>query len=493
MSNVVHLPVARTHEPRIVAFFCNWCTYTASDLAGTARLAYPPNTRVIRIMCSGRLDPQFVLTALRRGADGVLIGGCHPGDCHYQAGNYKCLKRYKLLKKYLAQLGVEDERVRLEWIAASEGDKVQRVTREMTEQLRKLGPLRLPPIPEPKVAQSGNASPRREPSPGGKPKVGFYWCASCGGCEESVVDLAEDLLDVVGQVDFVFFPVAMDFKRKDVEAMADGEMAVCFINGAIRSSEQREMAELLRKKSQIVIAYGSCSQLGGIPGLSNQCNHADMLKYVYEGSPTVDNPRGVRPEPRHKAPEGEVELPTLDESVKALHQTVPVDYTIPGCAPPTQLLKNALANILAGNLPPRGSVLAPDIAQCHECPRIDTKPENIAITEFKRPHEVEVDPDQCLLAQGLLCMGPATRAGCDSACMKANMPCGGCLGPVSRSVDHGAAYISAVASLIGPDDEAGIDAAIATIPDPVGTFCRYGLPGTLMHQAMPRTSNKEGA
>ena len=142
MSRDVHLPVARAYEPRIVAFFCNWCTYTASDLAGTARLTYPPNTRVIRIMCSGRLDPQFVLTALRRGADGVLIGGCHPGDCHYQAGNYKCLKRYKLLKKYLTQLGVEDERVRLEWIAASEGDKVQRVTREMTDQLRKLGPLK---------------------------------------------------------------------------------------------------------------------------------------------------------------------------------------------------------------------------------------------------------------------------------------------------------------------------------------------------------------
>ncbi len=490
MSNAVHLPVAQAHEPRIVAFFCNWCTYTASDLAGTSRLAYPPNTRVIRVMCSGRIDPQFILTALRRGADGVLIGGCHPGDCHYQAGNYKCLKRFKLLKKYLAQLGVEDERVRLEWIAASEGDKVQRVTREMVEQLRKLGPLKLPPIPEPRV--ESNDKPKVLPSRG-KPKVGFYWCASCGGCEESVVDLAEDILDVVGKVDFVFFPVAMDFKRKDVEAMQDGEMAVCFINGAIRSSEQREMAELLRRKSQVLIAYGSCAQLGGIPGLANQFNHAEMMKFVYEGSPTTVNPEGTRPQPHFKAKEGDLELPTLDESVKSLSQTVLVDYLIPGCAPPTKLLKNALTNILAGNLPPRGAVLAPDIAQCHECPRIDSKPQDIAITEFKRPHEIEVDPDKCLLAQGLLCMGPATRSGCDSACIKANMPCGGCLGPVSRSVDHGAAYISAVASLIGPDDEAGIDAAIATIPDPVGTFCRYGLPGTLMYRSMPSASNKGGA
>jgi len=130
-------------EPRIVAFFCNWCTYTAADLAGTARMHYAPNVRVVRIMCSGRLDPQFVLAALRNGADGVLIGGCHPGDCHYQEGNYKALRRFKLLQRLLADMGIEPERVRLEWIAASEGDKVQRVINEMTDQVRKLGPLHL--------------------------------------------------------------------------------------------------------------------------------------------------------------------------------------------------------------------------------------------------------------------------------------------------------------------------------------------------------------
>jgi F420-non-reducing hydrogenase iron-sulfur subunit len=127
-------------EPRIVGFFCNWCTYTASDLAGTARLTYAPNAPVIRVMCSGRVDPQFVLKAFEEGADGVLIGGCHPGDCHYQEGNYKALRRFRLLKRVLAQLGVEDERVRLEWISASEGDRVQHVIDEMTEQLRRLGP-----------------------------------------------------------------------------------------------------------------------------------------------------------------------------------------------------------------------------------------------------------------------------------------------------------------------------------------------------------------
>jgi len=130
-------------EPKIVAFFCNWCTYTAADLAGISRMQYAPNVRPIRLMCSGRVDPQFVLAALRDGADGVLIGGCHPGDCHYQEGNLNALRRVELLRSLLRDLGVEDERVRLEWISAAEGDKVQRVCDEMTEQVRALGPLRV--------------------------------------------------------------------------------------------------------------------------------------------------------------------------------------------------------------------------------------------------------------------------------------------------------------------------------------------------------------
>jgi len=129
-------------EPKIVAFFCNWCTYTAADLAGISRMQYAPNVRAIRLMCSGRVDPQFVLAALREGADGVLIGGCHPGDCHYQEGNYNALRRFELLRLMLRDFGIEDERVRLEWISASEGDRVQKVCNEMTEQIRALGPLR---------------------------------------------------------------------------------------------------------------------------------------------------------------------------------------------------------------------------------------------------------------------------------------------------------------------------------------------------------------
>jgi F420-non-reducing hydrogenase iron-sulfur subunit len=131
-------------QPRIVAFFCTWCTYTAADLAGVSRMKYAANVRVIRVMCSGRVDPQFVMDALAKGADGVLIGGCHPNDCHYAEGNYKMLRRFRLLQRMLTDLGIETERVRLEWISAAEGEKVKTVINDMVEKIKAMGPLNLP-------------------------------------------------------------------------------------------------------------------------------------------------------------------------------------------------------------------------------------------------------------------------------------------------------------------------------------------------------------
>jgi len=135
-------------EPKIVAFFCNWCTYLAADLAGTSRLRYAANIRVVRLMCSGRVDPQFVLDAFAKGADGVLIGGCHPGDCHYQEGNYKTLRRVQMLKRLLKEMGIEEDRFRLEWISASEADRLKIAVNDMVEKVRALGPLRLQVPPE---------------------------------------------------------------------------------------------------------------------------------------------------------------------------------------------------------------------------------------------------------------------------------------------------------------------------------------------------------
>jgi F420-non-reducing hydrogenase iron-sulfur subunit len=128
-------------EPKIVAFLCHWCSYTGADLAGTSRIKYSPSVRIIRVMCSGRIEPSFLLKALREGADGVLVCGCHPGDCHYHEGNYKCLRRFIMLREMLAQFGVEPERTRLEWISASEGDHFAKLADEFTETIRKLGPL----------------------------------------------------------------------------------------------------------------------------------------------------------------------------------------------------------------------------------------------------------------------------------------------------------------------------------------------------------------
>lgn len=315
-----------------------------------------------------------------------------------------------------------------------------------------------------------------------KPKVGFYWCASCGGCEEAVVDLAEQILYVAGAVDIVFWPVAMDFKRKDVEAMPDGSILAIFVNGAIRSTEQEEMAHLLRRKSKLIVAFGACAQLGGIPGLANLFDRAEVLQTAYQDTPSTVNPGGVRPEVEYKENGHSVTLPSLFKTVRTLDQTIEVDYYIPGCPPTPKIVVDALGALLKSELPPKGSVLAPDYALCEECPRKDSRPERLGLKEFKQPQEVLIDETMCLLAQGVVCLGPATRAGCEAMCPRGNMPCTGCFGPTSRVKDPGAKALSAVASLIDSNDEEEIIRIVNTIPDPTGTFYRYSMPASLLRR-----------
>ncbi|MFA5785963.1 MAG: oxidoreductase [Actinomycetota bacterium] len=315
-----------------------------------------------------------------------------------------------------------------------------------------------------------------------KPKVAFYWCASCGGCEEAVVDLAEDVLTVVDAVDIAFWPVALDFKRSDVEAMADGELAATFINGAIRSSEQEEMAELLRRKSQTVVAFGSCAHTGGIPGLANLYTIESILDRVYRDTPSTVNEEGTLPQAETTVPEGILTLPVMDATVRTLDQAIEVDYYLPGCPPPVDLIRAAVMALVEGKLPAKGAVLAPDVALCDECPRAATKPEKLLLKGFKRPQEILIDVETCLLAQGLLCLGPATRSGCGAPCISGNMPCTGCMGPTSRVVDYGAKALSALASLLDSNDEDEIVDMVERVVDPVGTFYRYSLPASLMHR-----------
>jgi len=323
-----------------------------------------------------------------------------------------------------------------------------------------------------------------------KPKVGFYWCASCGGCEEAVVDLAEGILDVVAAVDIVFWPVAMDFKRRDVEAMPDGSITACFINGAIRTSEQEEMVKLLRRKSQLVLAYGACSHLGGVPGLANLWDRSSIFQTVYHDTASTVNPERTEPLPSFTDFGRTVALPVFYNTVRSLDQIVDVDYYVPGCAPTAKITLGAIQTLLSGDLPPKKSVLAPDVALCSECPRQESKPEDLSITEFKRPHEVLIDEEKCLLAQGLPCMGPATRAGCEALCVNGNMPCTGCFGPSGRVQDYGGKIISAIASMTGSNDREEIARILDKIPDPVGTFYRYSLPVSLLRRKIMPAASK---
>jgi F420-non-reducing hydrogenase small subunit len=328
-----------------------------------------------------------------------------------------------------------------------------------------------------------------------KPKVAFYWCASCGGCEEAVVDLAEQVLDVVAAVDIVFWPCALDFKRHDVEAMADGSILAAFVNGAVRSTEQEEMVHLLRRKAQVLVAFGSCSHLGGVPGLANLSDRDGVLATAYRDSPTVANAEGVLPRTRHDENGYRLTLPGLYDTVRALDQVTAVDYYLPGCAPTPGLIGKAVQALLSGQLPPKGTVLAPDVALCDECPRQKSKPEKLSLSAFKRPSEVVLNEEECLLAQGVLCLGPATRSGCDALCVKGNMPCTGCFGPTSRVKDQGAKLLSAIAATVSSNDAAEIDRILSAIPDPVGTFYRYSLPTSLLRRkrlAVPASAAHEG-
>jgi F420-non-reducing hydrogenase small subunit len=321
-----------------------------------------------------------------------------------------------------------------------------------------------------------------------KLKFAFYWAASCGGCEISVLDINEKILEVVQAADIVFWPVAMDIKYKDVENMPDKHIDVCFFNGAVRTEENEKMAKLLRKKSKTLIAYGSCSYMGGIPGLANVTNRREVFEEVYLKNVSTVNPNGVAPKTRVKVKEGELELPEFYDTVKTLAQTVDVDYYVPGCPPPVELTINALETIAKGKLPPKGSVLAPLKSVCDECPLNPLKKGKMQIPEIHRIYEIIPDPNKCLLEQGIICMGPATRGGCDARCIKVGMPCTGCGGPCPNSSEQGAAMMSALASLLGLEEEkqkyteADVEKLIAQIKDPLGTFYMYSLPSSILRR-----------
>jgi F420-non-reducing hydrogenase small subunit len=314
----------------------------------------------------------------------------------------------------------------------------------------------------------------------GKLKLGLYWAASCGGCEIAIVELREKILDLDAAAEILFWPCAMDFKYEDVEAMPDGHIDVCLFNGAIRTTENEELAHLLREKSKVLVAFGSCAHEGCIPGLGNMFDRESIFKRVYLESPSTDNSEGILPQTTYQMPEGEVDIPYFYNTVKTLAQVEDVDYFVPGCPPQAPQIWAVIEAILGGNLPPKGSVVgaSPDKTVCDEC---EYNREEKRIEKFYRPHEI-IAEDRCLFDQGIICAGPATRAGCGALCTAVGMPCRGCYGPAPSVVDQGAALLSAVASVVDADTEEEAARIVAEVVDPVGTFYRFGLPASLLHR-----------
>jgi F420-non-reducing hydrogenase small subunit len=320
-----------------------------------------------------------------------------------------------------------------------------------------------------------------------KPKLSMYWAASCGGCEIALVNLHEKILEVDRVFDFFFCPCLLDTKKADVEALPDGALTITFFNGAIRTAENREMARLMRAKSQLLIAFGACACSGSIPALSNLHSREAQLRTNYLDSPSLDNPAGTLPQLSTAMPEGELELPEFFETVESLAQVVPVDYFIPGCPPEPHQIWNVVEAVIQGApLPPKGSVLGAGVSSvCDECKR---EKNSKRIARFHRTYEIVTDPRVCLLEQGLVCMGIATRDGCGALCPQVNMPCMGCYGPPEGVADQGAKMISALGSVLDLGDYKGVteeqvaektDAAIAGLPDQAGVFYKFSLSGAI--------------
>ena len=334
----------------------------------------------------------------------------------------------------------------------------------------------------------------------GKPKLAMYWASSCGGCEISVLNIHENILTVDEVFDIVFFPCIADFKIKDLKSYPDGHIDLCLFNGAIRNSENEEMAHLLRQKSKVLVAFGSCAYEGCIPALSNLTTKEATFNKVYIDNPTIDNPEGIFPQLITTVEEGDLTLPNFYHTVKSLDQVVDVDHYVPGCPPePHQIW--AVLQVVVGALteglplPPAGAIIgAGTTALCEECSREKNEK---TIKRFYRPYEIQPDPDQCLLEQGIICQGIATRAGCGALCPSVGIGCRGCYGPPDGVEDQGAKMLSAVASVLDVGDESMeedeleelIQAAVDTIADPIGTFYRF----SMAHSILKRVKNGKGA
>jgi F420-non-reducing hydrogenase small subunit len=319
-----------------------------------------------------------------------------------------------------------------------------------------------------------------------KLQIAIYWGAACGGCDVSVLDTNEFILDVDKVADIRLWPIAADGKYQDVEAMADDELDVALYNGAVRNSENEHIAKLLRQKSKILVAYGSCAYMGGIPGLANLATREEIFERAYLTNPSIEPGNRTVPLSESSVNGYELDIPKFYKRVYKLDQVVDVDYYVPGCPPQPDQCKAAilaLVGALTGTAeaPPKGSVVgAYERALCDDCQRTKTEKK---IKRFYRPWEIMQNPDECLLEQGILCAGPATRSGCGVRCPNSGIPCRGCYGPAPNVTDPGVKLLSAVSSIIDSKDPEEIDAILKGLPDFVSFANRYSIPASLLQRS----------
>jgi F420-non-reducing hydrogenase small subunit len=324
----------------------------------------------------------------------------------------------------------------------------------------------------------------------GRHRFAMYWAGSCGGCDIAVLNLNEAILDIDEHFEIVFWPAAMDAKYADVAALPDDSIDVTLFSGGIRNSEHEELAHLLRRTSRLLVAFGSCASEGCIPGLANLSTTAELFDAAYEGVST-DNPDHLRPLTTWATPEGDLHLPAFAPRLRTLEQVVAVDYSVPGCPPETTRIAEVVGALIAGldgrePLPPSGSVLgAGHSTVCDECTRVRHAK---LITAFRRIQEVpRIDPELCLLEQGIPCNGPATRDGCGALCPAASAPCIGCYGPADGVLDYGARLLSAFASVVDASEPAEIETILDGLPDPVGQAYRFSLARSLLRGSRAAT------
>lgn len=317
-------------------------------------------------------------------------------------------------------------------------------------------------------------------APNKKLQIALYWGAACGGCDVAVLDTNEFILDVAALADIRLWPIAVDGKYHDVETMQDGELDLTIFSGAVRNAENERIAQLLRQKSKLLVAFGSCAHMGGIPGLANTTTREEIFDRAYLHNPSIEQGSHTIPRPETKVDAGTLDIPSFYRRVYKLADVVDVDYYVPGCPPAPSQVKAVLLAIAQGNLPPKGSVVgAADQAVCDECTR---EKKEKKLKRFYRPWEIIQDPAQCLMDQGILCAGAATRGGCGVRCPNTGQGCRGCYGPLPNVIDHGAKFLSAVASIIDSNDPEEIRKILEGIPDFACIAYRFGMPASLLQR-----------